>query len=618
MQTAESPDSSTAPREPERDPHASVIAFLVAASILGAAIAIKGGVLVVNKVLFDVAVALGLAAVMLTGVLAAILERRRPAAIEKAPDAAATADSDSASAHADLAAADASPGQPSLLPSPKPLTWPEVRELLVQLFRKYSQPRVLSIAAASGAALAIVAVLWRTDYVITPVRLAQEIGLAMSVAGGVVAALAARYFTNLDSDAFPEARGLAPAARVMAWLFVISAASIGAGWFGQHTVVRVLHFIVAAIVIAVSYALFRAGRALDERATVFPVALAPLSALGSRPNIFAGILDAGERQMGIDLRSTWALTVVRRTLEPLAICLVLLAWLVTGFTVVGPEEVGLVERSGVPLRGDPLSPGLHLHLPWPMDKVFRIPVRRVQSIEIGHGGVEAPGPENVLWAVAHAPNEFSLLLGNGRDLITVDAAVHYRIVDPRAWRYNCQNPPDALSALAYRAVMRNTVNRTLAEALSENVATLTDDMRATVQRGADSLGLGVAIIGFTVGGMHPPVEVAAAYQAVIAAEIRKVTAVVSANAYRNQIVPAAEATALVGSNMARADGADALARAAGEAWSFRTLETQYRSAPEDYVFRRRLETLESVLAGRPFTVVDARFMRDGGELWMIP
>lgn len=334
--------------------------------------------------------------------------------------------------------------------------------------------------------------------------------------------------------------------------------------------------------------------------------------------MFASILDAGERQMGIDLRSTWALTVVRRTLEPLAISLLLIAWLATGLTVVGPAEVGLVERSGVPASGEPLTPGLHVHLPWPVDKVFRIPVKRVQSIEIGHGGVEAPGPENVLWAVAHAPNEFSLLLGNGRDLITVDAAVHYRIVDPHAWRYNCQNPAVALSALAYRAVMRNTVNRTLAEALSENVATLTEDMRGTVQRGADSLGLGVAVVGFTVGGMHPPVEVAAAYQAVIAAEIRKVTAVVSANAYRNQILPAAEALALVGSNIARADGADAMARAAGEAWSFRTLEAQYRSAPEDYLFRRRLETLESGLAGHPFTVVDARFMRDGGELWMIP
>ena len=67
---------------------------------------------------------------------------------------------------------------------------------------------------------------------------------------------------------------------------------------------------------------------------------------------------------------------------------------------------------------------------------------------------------------------------------------------------------------------------------------------------------------------------------------------------------------------ARAEVREALARAAGEAWSFRTLESQYRAAPEEYLFRRRLETLEKGLGGRRFTVVDSRFQRDGGELWL--
>ena len=76
---------------------------------------------------------------------------------------------------------------------------------------------------------------------------------------------------------------------------------------------------------------------------------------------------------------------------------------------------------------------------------------------VGHEGEEEGGPENVLWARQHAANEYTLLLGNGRDLITVDAAVQFRIADARAWRYHCQNPADALRAIAYRAVMRSTV-----------------------------------------------------------------------------------------------------------------------------------------------------------------
>src|SRR5207302_9204239 len=111
---------------------------------------------------------------------------------------------------------------------------------------------------------------------------------------------------------------------------------------------------------------------------------------------------------------------------------------------------------------------------------------------------------------------------------------------------------------------------------------------------------------FTVGGMHPPVAVASSYESVVSAQLNRTTAVVNAQALRNQVIPAAQDTVLRRANAARAEGAEALGRAAGEAWSFRTLEAQYRAAPADYFFRRRLETLEANLPGHAFTLVDAR------------
>jgi regulator of protease activity HflC (stomatin/prohibitin superfamily) len=300
-------------------------------------------------------------------------------------------------------------------------------------------------------------------------------------------------------------------ARIVAWILGFAALSAGLQWAELPAILRILHFLLLLVNIAACYGLLTAPPPRLD--------LGVLSTLGSRTNIFASILDAGERQLGIDLRSTWALTVVRQGLEPLAIGLCLVGWLSTSLTVVSVEEQGLVERLGVPVSGRPLEPGLHLHLPWPFDRVFRIPVRRVQALTVGHQGEEGGGPENVLWAKEHAAKEYTLLLGNGRDLITVDAAVQFRISDAKAWRYHCQNPADALRAIAYRAVMRQTVNRTLSDALSQNVVTLTSQMRGMVQQEADALGLGVEVMAFTVGGMHPPVMVASDYQAVVSAEV---------------------------------------------------------------------------------------------------
>ena len=80
---------------------------------------------------------------------------------------------------------------------------------------------------------------------------------------------------------------------------------------------------------------------------------------------------------------------------------------------------------GVPVGGEALMPVPSACRGRLTARLSRHPARWL--IEIGHEGEEPGGPENVLWAVQHATNEYTLLLGNGRDLITVDAAVQFRI-----------------------------------------------------------------------------------------------------------------------------------------------------------------------------------------------
>jgi membrane protease subunit HflK len=598
----------------------------LAIAALGVAVTLAGGRLLGNKTLLDAAVTLGLSGAMLVGVLVAQAMRAKPPATEPeppdTPPVLAVATQEPPPETAGEEAGVATQLFPELSkPAPRTNILPSLMELEARSRRWLRSLGVLGIirlVAAIADVVATVTVLKYKAFTLTPTPLMAGVMAAACLIAAAMEAAAAKYLSELDPAGFPESTGLARAARVTAWALVLSAISIGFEWLGQGTLLGVVHLVLVAANLALGYSLLTTEPDDEATVPVFPVDLGPLSVLGSRPNALASVLDAAERQLGIDLRSTWALTVVRRALEPLAIGLFLLAWLSTSLTIVGVEEQGLVERFGVPVAGQPLTPGIHVHWPWPIDRAYRLPVRRVQALGVGHEGEESGGPENVIWSVQHAANEFTLLLGNGRDLITIDAAIQYRIVDPGAWRHNCQNPAVALKALAYRAVMRNTVNRTLSEALSENVAALTDRMRSMVQQDADALGLGIQVIGFTVGGMHPPVAVAPAYEAVVSAQISKVTSVVNAQVFRNSVLPAAQDSVYVRANAARAEGAETLARAAGEAWSFRALEAQYRAAPSEYFFRRRLETLERDLAGRGFTVLDARFVRDGGELWVTP
>ena len=614
---------------------------LLGATLLGMIAAIAVGRLIGNKVVLEAAVTLGLAAGGLAIVLLSRRDRGQLATLDttlprgnpEAPETAEAAETAEATTliverlfgrspeTVSLSSDDGSrrlqsAGATTRLNFLPPLS--EIQTTVAAWAKARGPIRLIQIGVAAQALIAMLVVLRATLFIGRfSAVIAAVTGAGCLLAAGL-AVMAARYLDEADVEHVPQARDLARGARVLTWVLIVSAAAIAAEWYAQLALLGVFHAAVLLVNVAICVSLVAAALEANEDRRASSVDLAPLRVLGERWNVVAGILDGAERQLGIDLRSTWALTVVRRGVEPLVIALGLVAWLSTSLTVIGVEEQGLIERLGVPVGGPPVSSGLRLHWPWPIDRVYRLPVRRIQALGVGHEGEEAGGPENVLWSVEHAANEFTLLLGNGRDLITVDAAVQFRVVDPRAWRYHNQNPMDAIRALAYRAVMRNTVNRTLSEALSENVATLTARMQAMVQEEANELGLGVEIVGFTVGGMHPPVAVAAAYEGVVSAQIAKVTAVVNAQVFRNQTLPAAEDSVLVQANAARAAGVEALARAAGDAWAFRALEAQYRASPSEYFFRRRLETLEKGLAGRSFTILDARFVRDGGEIWVTP
>ncbi|HZU95505.1 MAG TPA: SPFH domain-containing protein [Planctomycetota bacterium] len=451
----------------------------------------------------------------------------------------------------------------------------------------------------------------------SPLGLTSAAALAYLASAGL-AALVARYFAEIDARRLPEALALSRGARLVSGVQVLAAASLWLAWADQPEVETLLFFLVLALnsglVLSVGYGLW-SGRLEDTEAKTLRLDALLLELLGSRANPLASLLDSAERRLGVDLRSTWALLVVRRSVEPLIVALAAVGWLSTSLTRVGLDEQAVVERFGVRV-GEPLGPGLHLHWPWPVSTVIRKHVLRVNGLTIGHEGEEEKtGPENVLWAVRHAENEFVLVLGNGRDLITIDGDLQYRIKDIDAWEYHWRDPEGMLLALAYRAVMRSTVDKTLSEALSQNIARLTAQMRTEVQVEADALGLGVEVVTFTLGGMHPPVPVSQAYQGVVSAELGRITASVTAQSYLKKVVPAAEASAIEAVDGAKAGAAAAAASAAGTAWSFRALESEYRASPEEYRFRRRLEALEAALHGQKATIIDRRIERDGGALW---
>jgi regulator of protease activity HflC (stomatin/prohibitin superfamily) len=338
-----------------------------------------------------------------------------------------------------------------------------------------------------------------------------------------------------------------------------------------------------------------------------------LGALVPGRNPLAALAETAERRLGLTLRSTWALTVLRRGLGPAALAAVLVVWGATALVVIGPEEQGLRFRLGRLASSIPLEPGLAVTLPWPVEVVERLPVRRAQTLPLGFAG---PRKAALLWAEGHAGEEYRLLLGEGRELLSVDGIVTYRIRDPAAYALAFQNPREALDALAYRRLMLDTVALDLDRLLSTDREAFARGFARRLQEACDAVGLGVEILHVGFASLHPPVDVARAYQEVVSAEVDRETRRASARATAAVMGPAAEAEAVRAAGRADAAAAARRAEAAGAATRFESLLDQHRAAPELFRFRRRLEALETGLADVSLYVVDRTLRARGGELWL--
>ena len=334
-------------------------------------------------------------------------------------------------------------------------------------------------------------------------------------------------------------------------------------------------------------------------------------------------------QFGFKVSETWFYRFMERALGPLILFQAITLSLLTCFVIVNTGERAIIERFGKPRASrETLGPGLHLKWPWPIEICYRYPVERVEVLAIGEQLEEdAPG---YLWTKVHAKAAYFLLVANrqqaelgpkegqapaapqgapnaparlrpersapGVSMLSGTVLVFYRVKDLYDYLYNQQDPKDALESLCYRELSRYGASADFMELLGYGRGDAMAVLRERIQKSADRLGLGVEITNVMLQGIHPPVEVAGAFESVVSALEEKEARVWGAKTYEKSLLPRAMATA----ERLRAEAAIyAYARqylAPAEAEQFLMLVEASNEAPSVFRHRKLLSALEEALA----------------------
>lgn len=266
---------------------------------------------------------------------------------------------------------------------------------------------------------------------------------------------------------------------------------------------------------------------------------------------------------------------------PLALGLLLLiGWLAYDMThIVQPGQQGVVLRFGK--YAETINPGLNIQLPRPIEKVYRVDVKKIRSGS--YSGTMLTKDENI---------------------VDLNLAVQYIISDARNYLFNVQRPELSLRQATASAIREVVGKNGMDFVIQGSRAEVSTTTRTLLQEIIDMYKLGVNVTTVTLDRAQAPAQVQDAFEDAIKAREDQERLTNEAQAYANDVIPRARGAAARVLEEANAYRSSAIAQATGEAERFSKLLVEYAKNPELQRQRLYLESIENVYRNTNKVIVD--------------
>ncbi len=275
----------------------------------------------------------------------------------------------------------------------------------------------------------------------------------------------------------------------------------------------------------------------------------------------------------------------------LAAAVLAVSFLFTSIYTVPAESQGIILRFGRFIKT--VEPGLHFKLPYGLDQVLTVPVRRQLKQEFGFG---TPGSSNPTQVTSPSDQEAERSMVTGDlNAATVEWIIQYRINDPRAFLFSFRDPGETLRDVS-ESVMREVVgDRTVDEVITVGRQEIESESLVRLQAIVKRYDIGVGIDQVQLKNVNPPPPVQPSFNEVNQAQQEREKSINVANGEYNRAVPRARGEAEQSISTAEGYAVKRVNEAQGDVSRFNALLAEYRKAPEVTKRRMYLETLGEIL-----------------------
>lgn len=255
----------------------------------------------------------------------------------------------------------------------------------------------------------------------------------------------------------------------------------------------------------------------------------------------------------------------------------------SGMYSISPNEIGVLQRFGKVVDDD-VRPGGHWALPWPIDKINRVPVKSAQHIVVDDFYEQGNNAELFYrWTGLN-----SNCLTGDNNIVTLNCVIQYTVAKPRLYLFNVDREriDIILRSLACNTIIHCLAQLSVDEVLTYGKKQIENYIRKNLQERLDDLKCGINVTYIELKDVRPPSIVQHYFDDVINAKMDKRKAISKAESYKNERLPAANAQATRLKEDAEAYKNTVSAEAIGESQRFLAQLSEYKKDPN--ITRRRL------------------------------
>ncbi|MBV8604499.1 MAG: FtsH protease activity modulator HflK [Pelomonas sp.] len=283
--------------------------------------------------------------------------------------------------------------------------------------------------------------------------------------------------------------------------------------------------------------------------------------------------------------------------------LVVLIWLFSGFFTVQEGQQGVITTFGKYSRT--VDAGFQWRLPYPFQANEIVSVTQLQQVDVGDTSI-----------VPSTGLRDSSMLTEDENIVDIQFAVQYAVKDARDYLFNNAGTPDISVTLAAESAVREIVGRSKVDAvLYQQRDAIAAELVQSIQTQLDRLKAGIVVKSVNMRSVQPPEQVQGAFEDAFKAGTDAETLKNQAQAYANNVIPAAQGDAA--RLLAEAEGykASVVATAEGDAERFTSVLAEYKKAPGVTRDRIYLDTMRQIFKSVTKVMVDSR---NGSSLLYLP